>query len=678
MTLLRNAMTALRPTQRAIWVDDNGLIQRSDITIGGTPQSRRVNRTNADVSTTYSAVFAAVRKRSQMASKATFHLMRKNGSAEPIEVMAHPALDALARVNESLTQKQGVGYIAQQKLTFGEAFWIKRRNRLGVPVEFEIWNPERVEVVRRKDRSWAVLEYKNHKDWTTIETVRPEDVIHFRHFLDPRDMLRGLSPIGAVRVQVDTGYEALRFNQRFFDNDAMPAAILSAGEAGKGEVERIRQDFEREFKGTDNKHRMFITEGDLSLTAMPMAHKDMQFLEQMNWNRAEVAAVFEMSPVLIGDTSVATDNNMDAFMTDLWQVVVDDMENVAAELNEFFIHPDFGPEFELTVSFDGIKHLQADELRQAQIDEIELRTGKVIINELRARDSEAPVAWGDIPIVLTTMAPLDLRTGEQKDEAKAKQIALQPKPPMPNGDMPPDAEPPPNAGPPRSFRRSVDDTEADQRRGWERRLQRELRGVIAHLEAANARDIGVDDVGSYDWDWWGRYAEDLMRELRAAYLAALEDGRFVETPLMPAHEVSARYARARAGELLELDGRANVVKATRARVRELVSMAIENGDSIRTLKNALRQDFVFSEGRAESIARTETATAQGKASLMSYSSNGWEGKEWIAERDACEECAINKVGPLPLHASFPSGDDAPPVHPRCRCSLSPVFELNRG
>ena len=667
-------MTALRPTQRAIWVDDNGMMQRPDITIGGTPQSRRINRANADVSTTYSAVFAAVRKRSQMASKATFHLTRKNGSGAPVEVLSHPALDALSHINESLTARQGIGYIAQQKMTFGEAFWIKRRNRLGVPVEFEVWHPERVEVVRRKDRTWAAQAYKHHKDWTTVEIVQPEDVIHFRHFLDPRDMLRGLSPIGAVRVQVDTGFEALRFNQRFFDNDALPAAILSAGEAGKGEVERIRQDFDREFKGTDNKHRMFITEGDLSLTAMPMAHKDMQFLEQMNWNRAEVASVFEMNAVLIGDNSVATDNNMSAFMTDLWQVVADDMENVAAELNEFFIHPDFGPEFELSVSFDNIKHLQADELRQAEIDEINLRTGKVIINELRSRDNQDPVEWGDVPIVnVAILGPLDFRSAEDREAAKAAQALAIAKATSTKAT----SAPPPNDGSPRGFLRSVDDTEDDQRSGWERRLQRELRGIIAHVEAANARDISVSDVGSYDWDWWGRYSRDLMRELSATYLAALEEGHYVESPLTPAHEVSARYARARAGELLELDGRANVVKATRERVSELVANAIEKGDSIRALKNALRQDFVFSAKRAEAIARTETATAQGRASLMSYSSNGWEGKEWVAEAGADEECLINLVGPIPLLAAFPSGDDAPPVHPRCRCSLSPVFELGR-
>ena len=75
-------------------------------------------------------------------------------------------------------------------------------------------------------------------------------------------------------------------------------------------------------------------------------------------------------------------------------------------------------------------------------------------------------------------------------------------------------------------------------------------------------------------------------------------------------------------------GRLSVSATTRERVRELVTEALKNGDSLRTLKNALRQADIFSAGRAETIARTETSTAMGRASVQAYTSNGYEGKEW--------------------------------------------------
>lgn len=668
MTLVRKALGAIR-AQRAVSLSEDGTLWKDWSEDLPTARQRRAYRTAADISATYSSVFAAVRKRSQMAAKATLHLMRGSGK-DAVEIEQHPALDALRRINETLTAKQGQAIIEQHKLTFGAAYWVKRRNRLGVPVEFEIWNPEQVEVKPRADKPWTVESFRRHRPNSgTIESVSPEDVIMFRHFLDPRNLLYGLSPIGAVRVQVDTGMEAVRYNQRFFDNNAMPAALFSAKEAGKGEVERIRQELERDFRGTDNSFRLMIAEGDLSVTAMPMAHKDMQFLEQMRWNREEVAAVYEMSPVLIGDTSQATKENLEGYELALWTVMVNQVENTVEELNEFFIRPDFGEAFFLTATFDDVAILQADRKLQAEIDEINLRTAKTTINRLRARDGEEPVAWGDVPIVnnVAIMGPLDFRTAEERETAQAEITGRTPSAP--------------SVEPPRMFRyrRSIGDTEEEQREGWGRRLRRELRGIIAHLEAADARAFGMDDVDGYDWDWYDRYGPQVMAELTATYEASLLAADFTETPLLPTHELAVRYARARAGDLLVLDGRANIVQQTRERVRTVVADAIANGDSLRTLKNALRQDNAFSGARAQTIARTETATAQGKASLQAYSSNGYEGKRWLTAGNALDEdCNGNEAqGAIALRDAFASGHDAPPAHPNCLCVLLPVYEFGR-
>jgi hypothetical protein len=57
-----------------------------------------------------------------------------------------------------------------------------------------------------------------------------------------------------------------------------------------------------------------------------------------------------------------------------------------------------------------------------------------------------------------------------------------------------------------------------------------------------------------------------------------------------------------------------------------------------------------------------------------------EGKVWLTSNDADvdeEICEPNGAqGPIPLDEDFDSGDDCPPGHPRCRCSLAPVVDLN--
>ena len=669
MTLTRNALATLRP-QRAIWVDDNGVMQRPDLTEPGNALLRRAARSNADLVAIFGAVFAAVRKRSQAAAKAELVLVRKNRGGETVEITDHPALDALRRVNESLTYKQGFGLIEQHKLTFGPAYWIKRRNRLGVPVEFEIWEPDRVEVVPRADKPWVPAAFKRHKDVGTVETVAPEDVIWFRYMVDPRNPLRSLTPIGAVRMEVDTALEAQRYNQRFFDNDALPAALISVADAGPAEVSRIESDLDRKFRGTDNKHRIMVTEGDLKVIGTPMAHKDMEFLAQHRMTKEDVAMAFEMNPIDLGDSAQATKDNLDGFTTAFWLMILNELENTVEELNEFYIHPDFGEELDLIVRLN-VPALQDDKKLQAQIDEINLRSGKVVINELRERDGIEPVTWGDVPLVSQNVKPLGY-------EPPAPVVA----PPMPeDGDEEMDDMP-------RRLRiptvRNLEDAEAEARSGWERRLSRELRAIMAHLEEADrrtARALDVSDVDSYSWDWWLRYGKAVMEELAAAYVAALESGGFVETPLLPTHEIAVRYARARAGELLNLSERTNVVALTRQHVKDLVADAIANGDSMRTLKNKLRNDFAFSDSRADMIARTEAATANGKAKLQAYSSNGYEGKRWVTAHDERVDdfpCGANEdAGPIFLHESFPSGDDTVPGHPNCRCTILPVVEMPR-
>ena len=86
----------------------------------------------------------------------------------------------------------------------------------------------------------------------------------------------------------------------------------------------------------------------------------------------------------------------------------------------------------------------------------------------------------------------------------------------------------------------------------------------------------------------------------------------------------------------------------------------------------------FSDDRAELIAETEIARANSQASLEGYRGAAQAGvtvkKEWlIASDNVCDDCTDNAdAGPIDLDEDFPSGDDAPPQHPNCRCSLSPV------
>ena len=93
---------------------------------------------------------------------------------------------------------------------------------------------------------------------------------------------------------------------------------------------------------------------------------------------------------------------------------------------------------------------------------------------------------------------------------------------------------------------------------------------------------------------------------------------------------------------------------------------------MQTRQRSLRDDFAFSPSRAENIARTETATAQGQGAKSAAAHFKLDEKRWITQGDGLvtPECQANAdAGWIPIADPFPSGHDTIPVHPRDRCNV---------
>jgi hypothetical protein len=76
---------------------------------------------------------------------------------------------------------------------------------------------------------------------------------------------------------------------------------------------------------------------------------------------------------------------------------------------------------------------------------------------------------------------------------------------------------------------------------------------------------------------------------------------------------------------------------------------------------------------AELIAISEVGACVESAIIAVYQEHGVRKIRWVAHADACEICLKNDtVGAIPLGSPFPSGDIAPPAHPRCRCVTAPA------
>lgn len=97
------------------------------------------------------------------------------------------------------------------------------------------------------------------------------------------------------------------------------------------------------------------------------------------------------------------------------------------------------------------------------------------------------------------------------------------------------------------------------------------------------------------------------------------------------------------------------------------------GNKTSQLKKVLQNRFGVSYNRADVLVRTELAHIQTEAAKQRYSDYGIEQVEIWADPDerTCEVCGQLHKKKYPVGAKVPI-----PAHPRCRCCIVPVVDIN--
>lgn len=122
-----------------------------------------------------------------------------------------------------------------------------------------------------------------------------------------------------------------------------------------------------------------------------------------------------------------------------------------------------------------------------------------------------------------------------------------------------------------------------------------------------------------------------------------------------------------------------IVGSLARRVAQILATASVQGWGLDRLAEALERAFM-TRWRAEMIAATEAARAQGAAMTDVYRRFGVRWVRWQTRNDnlVCPRCMANqKQGTIRLGKPFVSGAVAPPQHPRCRCWLRPSWKIMR-
>ena len=121
-----------------------------------------------------------------------------------------------------------------------------------------------------------------------------------------------------------------------------------------------------------------------------------------------------------------------------------------------------------------------------------------------------------------------------------------------------------------------------------------------------------------------------------------------------------------------------ITESTWSMIRDIISNGLDDNLGADEIAQQIEDSTGFSPERADLIAKTEITRVNSDAALSAYRDAREAGvevkKRWIiAAQDVCDDCTANsKQEPIGVDEAFQSGDYAPPVHPNCRCAISPV------
>jgi SPP1 gp7 family putative phage head morphogenesis protein len=107
----------------------------------------------------------------------------------------------------------------------------------------------------------------------------------------------------------------------------------------------------------------------------------------------------------------------------------------------------------------------------------------------------------------------------------------------------------------------------------------------------------------------------------------------------------------------------------KADIAKLLESGLIQGKNPRALARDLKKTFNTSTFNAERLMRTELARVQTEAQKQSFIRNGFEEYEFIVNAGCCPICQGLSGKHFKVVKMMP-GENAPPMHPHCRCSTA--------
>ena len=239
-------------------------------------------------------------------------MRRKFGQPEDrrVEVVRHPALDLWNKPNPFMTRQFFVESVQQHVDLVGEGCMVVARDPRS-PLPLELWpvRPDRIIPIPSVDSFIAGYIYAS----PTGEQIplRVNEVIRLM-MPNPLDPYRGLGPVQASMVDIDSARYSAEWNRNFFINSALPGGIIEVPDRlTDEEFEEMTTRWREQHQGVAQAHRVAVLEQG-TWKENTVTQRDMQFVQLRGLSREVIREAFGIHGHILGNSQDINKANADA------------------------------------------------------------------------------------------------------------------------------------------------------------------------------------------------------------------------------------------------------------------------------------------------------------------------------------------------------------------------------
>jgi len=327
------------------------------------------------------------------------------GAEDYEELDEHPILELFEKVND---QENGFELRELTSIMLdltGNAYWYVERDKLGTPSALFLLRSQWVEII--PDVKHFVGGYKYGVSRFGMEelTLTPDQVVHFK-YPNPNDPWYGLGPVQASAYTLEAQEAREQFIVATMRNMGRPDLVVKylEGELDPADRQLLEREWNQLFRGPKNAGKVKVTDFRYEVEKLGWNPQELRFNDGEDWIMKKICAAFPVPIGLIDTSQISRAPRAGMEGADLFMAQFNTLPRctrIEEKINEKLCPMYDG---RLFVAFDD--PVPQDKARQMQEDQLRLASFQTTVNEIRERDGEDPVPWGDVPLAPPGIAPL--------------------------------------------------------------------------------------------------------------------------------------------------------------------------------------------------------------------------------------------------------------------------------